>query len=250
MEIGAQFYTIRHACETLEGFQESLKKVADIGYPTVQISGTCAFDPEWLRDQLKATGLRCVLTHTPKQELAGDLKAVAKNHDVFGCEYVGLGHYKFAGEGAHTTAEFLEKYLPVAKALKENGKYFMYHNHAGEFNRENGRVILEILAESVPQDLMGFTLDTFWVQTGGGDPAMWIEKLAGRVPVIHLKDYAWDGDRKMAVLGEGNINFDRVFQAAEKAGTRYMMVEQDDCYGEDPFACLKRSYEYLKAAGF
>ena len=45
-------------------------------------------------------------------------------------------------------------------------------------------------------------------------------------------------------------NFDRVFEAAEQAGTEYMMVEQDDCGGEDPFACLKRSYDYLKAAGF
>ncbi|MBR4768263.1 MAG: sugar phosphate isomerase/epimerase [Lachnospiraceae bacterium] len=250
MEIGAQFYTIRHFCETPEDFAESIKKVADIGYPTVQISGTCEFEPEWLRDQLKAAGLRCVLTHTPKKELAGDLAEVARNHDVFGCGYVGLGHYKFAGEGAHTTEEFLKTYLPVAKELKAHGKYFMYHNHAGEFARENGRVILDVLAEEVPADLMGFTLDTFWVQTGGGDPAAWLLKLAGRVPVIHLKDYAWDGERKMAVLGEGNINFDRVFEAAEQAGTEYMMVEQDDCGGEDPFACLKRSYDYLKAAGF
>jgi hypothetical protein len=37
---------------------------------------------------------------------------------------------------------------------------------------------------------------------------------------------------------------------AEAAGTKYMMVEQDDCNGEDPFECLKRSYEYLKACGF
>ena len=54
----------------------------------------------------------------------------------------------------------------------------------------------------------------------------------------------------MAVIGEGNINFDRVFEQAEAAGTEYMLVEQDDCSGEDPFACLARSYQYLKARGF
>ena len=68
------------------------------------------------------------------------------------------------------------------------------------------------------------------------------------MPVIHLKDYAYG--RKMAVIGEGNINFGRVFEKAEAAGTQYMMVEQDDCNGEDPFACLRRSYEYLTACGF
>ena len=54
----------------------------------------------------------------------------------------------------------------------------------------------------------------------------------------------------MAVISEGNINFDRVFEKAEKSKTEYMLVEQDDCNGEDPFDCLKRSYKYLRANGF
>ena len=95
---------------------------------------------------------------------------------------------------------------------------------------------------------MGFTLDTFWIQAGGGDSAQWLEKLRGRVPCIHLKDFAYG--RRMAVLGEGNINFDRVFEKAEEAGTEYMLVEQDDCGGEDPIECLTRSFRYLKARGF
>ena len=100
----------------------------------------------------------------------------------------------------------------------------------------------------MPADEMGFTLDTFWVQAGGGDPAQWLEKLKGRVPCIHLKDFAYG--KKMAVIGEGNINFDRVFEKAESSGTEYLIVEQDDCYGEDPFDCLKRSYKYLHSLGF
>lgn len=35
MQIGAQFYTLRDQCKTLEAFAESLKRVADIGYRTV-----------------------------------------------------------------------------------------------------------------------------------------------------------------------------------------------------------------------
>ena len=63
MKIGAQFYTLRDHCKTLEDFSESLKKVADIGYTEVQISGVCQYEPEWLRDELKKNGLKCVLTH-------------------------------------------------------------------------------------------------------------------------------------------------------------------------------------------
>ena len=247
MIIGAQFYTLRNFCKTLDDFSETLKKVADIGYTSVQISGTCAYEPEWLRDQLKANGLKCAVTHIPGDKLKADPVKVAHDHDIFDCEYVGLGCYNFAAEDA-TTEKFTEEYLPVAKAIHSAGKYFMYHNHDAEFKWENGKTILANLAEKFSPELMGFTIDTFWVQAGGGDPAAWIEYLSGRVPCIHLKDYSYG--RKMAVIGEGNINFDRVFKSAEKAGTKYMLVEQDECYGEDPFDCLARSYKYLSSLGF
>ena len=41
MRIGVQFYTLRDHCKTLEEFSESLKKVAEIGYKTVQIRIYC-----------------------------------------------------------------------------------------------------------------------------------------------------------------------------------------------------------------
>lgn len=249
MEIGAQFYTLRDFCKDLDSFAETLKKVADIGYKTVQISGTCGYEPEWLKSELKKNGLKCVLTHTPADKLQNDPAKVAAEHDLFDCKYVGLGWFGFdeEKEGQHYD-DFIRIYKPVANTLKQNGKYFMYHNHDGEFKKYSGKLIIESLAEDFSPDEMGFTLDTFWVQAGGGDPAQWIERLSGRVPCIHLKDYAFG--RKMAVIGEGNINFDRVFEKAESAGTKYMLVEQDDCNGEDPFECLKRSFEYLKSRGF
>ena len=248
MRIGAQFYTIRDFCKTLDGLAESLKKVADMGYEFVQISGTCAYEGEWLDKACKAAGVQCVLTHNPAKEIQENAAALAAKHDLFGCKYVGLGSFGFGAEKDGTVEDFAALYEGPMATLKANGKYFMYHNHAHEFQKVNNRVFLELMAERIPADLMGFTLDTYWVQVGGGDPAQWIEKLSGRLPCIHLKDYAYG--QKMAVIGEGNINFERVFEKAEAAGTQYMLVEQDDCYGENPFDCLKRSCDYLKACGF
>lgn len=249
MEIGAQFFTVREFCKDLEGFSESLKKVADIGYKYVQISGTCPFEPEWLKKELEKNDLKCVLTHTPPAQLTEDPVQVAKNHSVFGCDYVGLGYYRFdETDPTKNYANYLATYKPVAKALHENGKYFMHHNHSYEYQKLDGKLVIERLAEEFSADILGFTLDTYWVQKAGGDPAQWIEKMAGRLPVIHLKDYAEGA--VMSVVGEGNINFDRVFEKAETAGVKYMLVEQDNCNGEDPFACLNRSYQYLKARGF
>ena len=251
MIVGAQLYTLRDFCKTPDDLAETLKKVADIGYTTVQLSGTCPVDPAWFKEQLDANGLRCVITHTPLDRLQNEPETVAKEHDVFDCRYVGLGYFGMnKPEEGQTYARFLEVGKPIAQALKSCDKYFMYHNHAFEFAKQDGKVLLQRMAEDFSVDELGFTLDTFWVQTGGGDPAWWIEYLKGRVPCIHLKDYAFATDRQTAVIGEGNINFDRVFTKAQDAGTEFMLVEQDDCNGEDPFECLRRSYEFLKSCGF
>lgn len=248
MQIGAQLYTTRETCKTLEGFAQTLTRVAEIGYKTVQVSGTCPYEAEWLKNQLDRTGLTCVLTHTPQARMLNELDQVLADHNVFGCHYIGLGYWSFDPEKNTTFEQFMATWPAVAKRIKAGGKYFMYHNHDREFIKRDGKTYLDMLAEQVPAEDMGFTLDTFWVQAGGGDPGAWLEKLQGRVPCIHLKDYAYG--REMAVVGEGNINFDRVFKKAEEAGTQYMLVEQDDCHGEDPIECLRRSYAYLKACGF
>lgn len=254
MKIGAQLYTVRDYCKDLDSLAETLKKIADIGYTTVQLSGTCDCDAQWLNEQLDRNGLRCVLTHTAAARLQEQLPEVCRYHKQIDCKYVGLGMFPMMKEDpAAEYARFLETYKPVARGLKEQGLYFMYHNHDQEFFKLDGKTIMQRMAEDFAADEMGFTLDTFWVQAGGADSAQWLRDLKGRVPCIHLKDFAYgrggDFRANMAAVGEGNINFAAVINAAADAGTDYLLVEQDDCHGEDPFDCLKRSYQNLRALG-
>ena len=248
MEIGAQFYTLRQYCQTLEDFSETLKKVRDMGYRNVQISGTCAYEPQWLKEQLEKNDLKCVITHIPGDRLSNEPEKIAAEHTIFGCDHIGLGFYPVEDDVEQSFTKYMNTYRSVASAIKKNGKYFMHHNHAAEFKKFGNKTFLEMICEQIPAKELGIIVDTYWVQVAGGDPAQWLERLSGRVPCIHLKDCAFG--QKMVVLGEGNINFDRVFEKAEAAGTKYMLVEQDEYYEDDPFDCLKRSYEYLKARGF
>ena len=254
MKVGAQLYTLRDYCKDQDSFAETLKRVADIGYTTVQVSGTCEFEAQWLKEQLDKNDLKCVLTHTAPQKLQEQLDKVCEDHKIFDCGCVGLGMFQLMnGDPAERYAEFVKTYKPIAKQLKENGFYFMYHNHDQEFFKLGGKTIMERMAEDFAADEMGFTLDTFWVQAGGASPVEWIQTLSGRLPCIHLKDYRYmrgEGFRdNIAVVGEGNINFRAVINAAADAGTQYLLVEQDDCHGEDPFDCMKRSYQNLRAMG-
>lgn len=244
MILGAQMFTVRDYTKDLETFSETLKKIADIGYTTVQVSGTCAYEPQWLKEQLKATGLSCVITHTSPDRMVEDAAAVVADHNVFGCDYIGIGGYAVNDCGVDT---FVERFKPVCRTFAEAGKRLMYHNHDWEFMMDGDAIYLEQFTRRFSLEEMGFTLDTYWVQKGGGDPIWWLHHLAGRVPCVHLKDMAYG--HKMMPVGHGNMNFEGILPACADAGAKYLLVEQDDCGGEDPFECLKKSYEYLKAQG-
>ena len=131
MEIGAQFYTVREQCQNLEGFAETLKKVADIGYRNVQISGTCPYPAQWLKEQLDLNGLKCVLTHIPVPRLTGELDQVIADHEVFGCDHIGLGWWAFDPEKNMSYEQWMEIFPPIARKIHEAGRLFMYHNRSG-----------------------------------------------------------------------------------------------------------------------
>ena len=250
MEIGVQFYTLRDKAQNLNDFSESLARVADIGYKTVQISGVCEFEPEWLKSELDKNGLKCVLTHWGYDEIKNEPLKAIEAHKIFGCNYIGLGSMP-GGVKEENLENFVNDYKNSANILKENGFKLFYHNHHWEFSRcKDGELIFDKILKSFSPDELGITFDTYWAQYGGACPSLWLKKLRGRIECIHLKDMEIVGDeQRMAPVGYGNINFEKVVSSAEYAGAKYLLVEQDNCYGKDPFECLKMSYEYLKSIG-
>ena len=250
MKIGVQLYTLRDYCKNLDSFAETLKKVADIGYTTVQVSGTCAYEGEWLNNALKAAGLTCTLTHYKYDKIINETEHTIQEHSAFGCDYIGIGGFFGGVEGLQ---KFADEALPAAQKIKDAGKLFMYHNHAWEYENlcPDGRTVMENLADLFPADLMGFTLDTYWCKFGGYDPLDEIKRLKGRLPRVHFKDMFLDGDeKKMAWVGGGNVmDVEKIAAAFVDAGAEYAYVEQDNCNGMDPMDCVKKSYDYLRSIG-
>ncbi len=249
MTLGAQLFTLRDFCRNLDDFAETLKKVAAIGYTDVQVSGTCAYEPAWLAEQLKKNGLTCSITHTNPNRIITNTDQVIADHDVFGCNYIGIGSLP---GGVENYFGFRDDIRAAAQKIAAAGKTLMMHNHYTEFERSGPDQLnyLEYFMRDFTAQEIGFTFDTYWAQFAGADPAQWIEKLAGRLPCVHLKDMqVVRGERKMAPVGGGNMNFERIVNACANAGTKHLLVEQDDCNGIDPFICLTRSYQYLTSLG-
>lgn len=250
MEIGAQFYTLREKCTNLKDFADTLARVADIGYKTVQISGVCAYEPEWLRDELKKNDLRCVLTHFSPDEIKEKPLDVVKKHKIFDCTNIGVGGTP-GGITEKDFDNFIRDYKQSAKIIKENGAQFFYHNHYWEFQKDrDGKFYLDKLLDAFEPSELQITLDTYWATYAGVDLMDLISSLKGRLSAVHLKDFKMlEREQRMAVVGEGNINFEKIIPHLGENGARYLLVEQDDTYGECPLECLKRSYKNLKALG-
>ena len=251
MKIGAQFYTLRDKCTNLEDFAESLKRVADIGYTEVQISGVCQYEPQWLKEQLSKNGLKCVITHWGADEIKDIPLEVKKKHDIFGCKNIGLGSMPKGEVNEESLKKFIADFTEPAKILSSNGSKLCYHNHDFEFAKcSDGEMIMDKLIVAFPPDILNITLDTYWVEYAGESACNWLDKMVGRVECIHLKDLKTVGtEKRMAPVGYGELNFEKIIAHASDAGTKSLLVEQDLTYGEDPFECLAKSYKYLKSIG-
>ena len=91
MIIGAQLFTLRDYCKTTEDLAETLKRVADMGMKTVQLSGVCAYDPAWMAEQLKECGLTADITHFDINRISNDPEGTLKFHQTMNCPYIGIG---------------------------------------------------------------------------------------------------------------------------------------------------------------
>ena len=249
MQIGAQLYTVYKHTSTLEDFDLALKKVAEIGYKSIQVSGTCPFEPEWLRDELEKYDLTCALTHVAPKRIVEDTENVVKEHAVFGCKHIGIGGMPNEMRGSVEGYEaFRRQYLPAAERMRDLGAKLLYHNHWFEFEKLEGKNVIERILEDFPEDSIDFTLDLGWAAYGKEDVTALIKMLEGRLSLIHLKDYldapaGMDTPVYLRPIYEGCLDYDAFIRELAKAGTEYMLVEQDWCYEEDEFECLRRSYE-------
>ena len=254
MTIAAQLYTIRDFTQTRSDFVRSLKKLKEIGYRDVQLSAVGCMSGE--SPEVDAAGCRAILddleltaplTHRPWDEIKNRTEDCIQFHKTIGAELMAVGSIpgEYRSEGLDGYRRFVEDCEKPIQELQAAGLLFAYHNHAFEFERIGGIWPLKVMAD---MDLAGFNfeIDTYWVVHAGVDTKDLIGTLHGRVPMVHFKDRAMFGNEaRMAPVGEGNLNWAGLIPDFEKMGTVLAAVEQDECYGRDPFDCLRSSFDFL-----
>jgi len=247
-QVAVQLYTLRKTCTTASEYGATLKRVREIGYKFIEISGVGAISPEELRSIADNEGLTICGTHEPALTILNEPEKVVEKLQILGCKYTAYPHP--AGVDLRDPAQVERLIAALDKAgavLTQAGLVLCYHNHANEFAHYKGRPVLEAIYAGTRPEHLQAEIDTYWVQAGGANPTEWCAKLSGRLPVLHLKDYAVDeyGTPLFAEIGYGNLDFKAIIAAAETSGCQYFVVEQDTCPA-DPFVSIQKSLQYIQ----
>ncbi len=253
MKLGAQLYTVRQFTKTPEDIEKTLRKIKAMGFDVIQISGFGPMDPHKLGDLIHELELDVCITHNSYERLTNDLDNLIEEHRLMGCDAIGIGsmpnQFRGSKEGAQA---FIKEFNEIAKKIADAGMKFGYHNHDFEFERFDGRLVMDMLLEdTVPE--FGFILDTYWLQAGGVSPEDYIRRASPRMKVCHFKDMKIVQNdtlpRKIGPtfteVGTGNLNLAACMKACIESGVSHIVIEQDICE-IDPFESLGISYVNLK----
>ncbi len=248
--IGLQLYTVRQ--EMAQDPVGTIKAVAEMGYEGVESDTPQGMSSKEYLSLLEDCGMELIGGGVNPGELMGDIQKVVDRCGELGINSLmtGIGGELRAADGdwKRVVADLGEGCARAAEA----GLQILYHNHAFEFEAKvDGMYGLDYLLATIPAHLIQAELDVYWVKTGGEDPVKYINKYAGRLPRIHIKDRAAppaDEDCPFAEIGQGILDWDGIFDAGPRSGVAWHVVEQDR-WIRPPLESARMSIEYLKSRG-
>lgn len=274
-KIGVQMMMLKGKVEEI-GVYETMRGIHDLGYRAVEVSQIpmtaenvaelkSAADDFSIDIAALSAAVEPMYPGAPGETLANDYDKIVADCKALDCRYLRIGMMPFSYmDSKDNVMTFIEKAEQYAERLAEEGISLYYHTHHIEFQKHDGQYLLDIVRDNTTK--LGFELDVHWIQRGGANPVDVIRSYAGRVSLLHLKDYRVGSFKlpaemkdffnefaniiEFAEIGEGNLDFPPMIEAGLESGVDYFFVEQDDTYGRDPFESLKISAEGLRKLGY
>ena len=262
-EVCFQMYSVRELIGSPEKFaqnhKEVLAKLAAMGYTSTEAANydngkLYGLSPEDYRMAIEASGMAVLSSHVghnlSDQELAsGDFSEALKwwdkcidCHKRAGMKYIanpGVNYPKTLKE-----ADVICKYLnAIGEKVNAAGMKFGYHNHSHEFGKVEGKVWYDYMLTHTDADKVFFEMDVYWAVRGQVSPVEYFNKYPGRFLLLHIKDHKELGQ-------SGMVGFDAIFNNAERAGLKYLVVELEGRNKPNILDGMKESIDYLKAAKF
>jgi sugar phosphate isomerase/epimerase len=256
--VGLQLYTVRDLMK--KDFDSTIAKVAEIGYKEVEFAGYFGKSPQEVRKILDGNKLTSPSEHVPYDTIEKKWPETLEAAHTIGqkfivCPWIDITQRK-EGDGWKHAAEAFNR---AGEAAQKAGIQFAYHNHAFEFEPSDtlgGKMPYDFLLENTDPMLVKMEMDLCWITVGGQDPVKYFDRYPGRFPLVHVKDWTTKGpggndyggatgaSKKpghMTDVGQGEIDFKRIFAQSGKAGIQHYFVENDE--PKSAFEDIKISYD-------
>jgi sugar phosphate isomerase/epimerase len=258
-KMGLQLYTVRAAmARDLDG---TLKTIADLGYQELETYG---FDPKgigYYGQPAKAFAER-LATHkltTPSghydlnrymstsiDDLKGYVDRCIEGAKALGQTYI---TWPLLDPDSRTLDKFkiaAERLNIVGAQVKKAGLEVAYHNHDFEFIEQNGQIGYDIILKETDPALVKLQMDLYWIAYGSKlSPHEWFERAPGRFVMWHVKDLH-KVNRGYTELGNGTIDFTKIFPDAKLSGLKHYFVEQGGNFTKDPIQSITDGAAYMK----
>ena len=254
--VGLQLYSLRE--ELAKDIPGSLRKVHDFGLTYVELAGTYGTPPEKFKGLLEAAGLTPVSGHFSYEQLRDHLGDVVREAKTFGLRYAGcawIPHQDPFDE--KTCREAVTVFNRAGAVFAAEGMKFFYHTHGYEFRPVDGGTLFDLLISGTNPDSVCFEMDVFWIVHSGQDPVALFKKYGSRFALMHLKDMKkgtptglFTGHSDVTndmPLGAGIINIPATLKAAQAAGVKWYIIEDESPSATDQ---IPKSLGYLKSVKF
>jgi sugar phosphate isomerase/epimerase len=242
---GMILYTVRD--EMKKDPVKTLENIAEIGFKVIEAAGYgdrkfYGMKPSEFKQKVDSLGMKLVSSHHSVNEK--NVSEIIEDANSAGLEYV-INPWMKSGNIDYYKNK-AELFNHFGEAFKKAGIQFCYHNHDFEFKLTDGQIPYDILLKETNPEFVSFEMDLFWTTKAGFNPLDYFDKFPNRFKLWHVKDMKNDANKSFTEIGNGTINFDKIFDKKDKAGMNYYFVEQDSCIDHSPLESIKISLEYIK----
>ena len=233
--------------------RDTLRKLADMGYKYLEGGGTYGMTPPEFKSFLQDIGLKAIAGGSNMAAFQGDgLQKLIDAQLELDKKYL-VCYWPWTKAPEEYTLEDLEpivdEFHRIGEACAKHGLRFAYHNHDHEFTVAAEGKAYDYFLEKTDPELVCMQMDIYWVSVGGADPVHYIEKYPGRFELLHVKDaYDLSNRESFACVGEGLIDFERIFKLRETGGFKYLIVEKDGAV--NGIECAQTSINHLNSLKF
>ncbi len=239
--IALQLYSVRDLLP--KDFEGVIRRLAAFGFEGVEMAGFTGTTPKAAAKLFKELHLKVAAAHIFPPPVGDKLKEAVDNLSELECKMIvsGFGPDRFGTLDA--TRKACDELNQAATLAQARGLRFCIHNHWWEYLAVEGSYPYKVMLAQLDPSI-GFEVDTYWVKTGGVDPAAVVKEMGKRAPFLHIKDGPAVREKPQVAIGDGVLDFPAILKAG-KGATEWLIVEFDSC-ATDVMAALEKSYHYLK----